>query len=151
MKKELLAKIDTLINMLNWVNWKEFKYYTIDELTRIWWTLAIYQYNLIEYELESFIEVKKAERDVDEQRFDIRKSIVLWIDNQNKDKKVPAKDIDIKVDAILSQYKLTRDLKEADLIKITALKFYINTIVWRIESRIKYLMSDINNKFKNEE
>ena len=152
-RKEVLEKIQELINYLSWVKvWntpiKEFQYYTVDELTRLWWKLAIYQYNLIEYEIEAFKNTKKAELMIDSDKQAIRRTI---LEHKSSTEKLTETDIKIKTDSMLVKSELVKWLHEAELNRLTALKFSIWTIIWRLESRIKYLLSDINTKFKNEE
>lgn len=147
---EVLKSVHNLITLLNgnqvWsLPVKEFQYYSADELTRIWGKLAIYQYNLIEYELEAFKNSKKAELIIDAKRYAMRNTVVA-----GTEKKPSETEIKLKVDSLMVKYEFIKELHEAELNKLTALKFSINTIINRIESRIKYLLSDVNPKFKND-
>ena len=150
-QKEVIAAVLNLINLLNWKSVgnksaKEFQYYSVDELTRIWGKLAIYQYNLIEYEVDAYKNSKKAELIIDSNKYSIRKKIIA-----ESEKKPNETDIRIRTDSLLVRFNLLKELHEAELNKLTAMKFSINTVIGRLESRIKYLLSDINPKFKNEE
>lgn len=143
-RQEVLKTIDDLIIDLNW--WvKRFDQYWVDELTRIWWRLAIYQYNLIEYEQQAFKNFRKAELEVKIKRNSIRQQLL----SEKSEKKITAKEVDIKVEAMLVKSEMLLSLYESEFNKLTSIKFSINMIVNRIESRIKYLISDINPSFKN--
>lgn len=150
-QKVVLTAILNLIDLLNWKSVgnqpaKEFQYYSVDELTRIWGKLAIYQYNLIEYENEAYRNSKKAELTIDTNKYSIRKQIIA-----ESEKKPNETDIRIRTDSLLVRFNLLKELHEAELNKLTAMKFSINSVIGRIESRIKYLLSDINPNFKNEQ
>ena len=143
-REEVLSKIDWLIKDLNW-RIKQFQDYWIDELTRIWWRLAIYQYNLIEFENEALKNMNRAKIEANIAKSSIRTKLL----EEKSEKKITAKEVDIKTDAKLARNDIILSLHEAEHNKMTSIKFSINMIVNRIESRIKYLQMDINPKFKN--
>mgnify|MGYP006910658332 CR=1 FL=1 len=150
-RKEIITAVHGLVDLLNWKSvWdqpaKEFQFYSVDELTRIGWRLAIYQYNLIEYELEAYKNTKKAECAIDSNKYTIRKKIIA-----ESEKKPNETDIRARTDSLLVKFNIIKELHEVEHNRLTAMKFSINTINNRLESRIKYLLSDINQKFKNEE
>ena len=143
-RQEVLNTIDDIIIALNW--WiNRFQDYWVDELTRIWGRLAIYQYNLIEYEQQAFKNYRKAELEVKVKRNSIRQQLL----SEKSEKKITAKEVDVKVEAMLVKSEMLLSLYESEFNKLTSIKFSINMIVNRIESRIKYLISDINPRFKN--
>ena len=153
-RKEVIESIYMYVSLLNWkqterltskkILAKDFKSYTADELTRIWGKLAIYQYNLIEYELDCYRNYKKAELLIDVKKNSIRQQII-----SESDKKPNETDIKIRTDSMLVKYQLYKELHEAAYNELTAMKFSINWITSRIETRIKYLLSNINPSFNN--
>lgn len=149
-RKEVIELITNLIWILNGKSiWgypaKHFEFYSADELTRIWGKLAIYQYNLIEYESIAYKNMKITEAKIESKRPAIRTKII-----SDSEKKPSEADIKIKLESFLVKLNLLKEFHENEHNKLTAMKFSINSIIWRIESRIKYLLTDINNKFNNE-
>lgn len=141
---EVLNQIDAIVRELNWLgeSGKVFQDFTIDELSRIWAKLSILQFNLIEIQKFSYQQTKVAESQYDIRLSSLRQTIKKSMtDEANlKWEKAPTvDDVTAKIDSVMSEYKLLISLHNAEYESLKNKYFSINTILHRIETRIKYL------------
>jgi len=144
---DVFYAIDTLISELNgwWEISKPFEWYTMQELSIVWWQLAIYRANLIDIQDMAMQNVKFHEARIKLTIPTLRSDIIAKLTKEHIDswKKPPTLvDIETWLDKYIAPLKFELGLHEAFLEKVKSYWFSIPHILERIESRIRILQGD---------
>lgn len=139
---DILFAITTIIDDLQgkWPTGKTLQSYTVDELSRIAGTLAVYRASLEAFKTESSRNVA-----IFKNRMDFRKSSLRPVIKEEFDKKknkYTVDDVNAEIQKQMIKITLLHDFHLVVQERVTSVWYSIPTVIDTINTRIKVLLSD---------